>query len=254
MKRSTATMNYIPTHLIDPNPHRDFTINPIRVDNIETLVGSFQRNTQMDALVVRKHPTEPGRYQLSAGHHRLFAMGGLKGTPTAGPAPEVLDLPEVRVLIKDMTDDQMLTWMADENANQSGATPSNDMDSVKGVVTRIAYLMISGADEPEWVSSGIPEKTSDTGGAPPWSRACAEFNSGKGIGSPLILRFPGMQSLKRTRIESALASLKAMQEHGYADAISTAQALYQADLDAEYEAEQIRIRDAEEAKKRAQEA
>jgi hypothetical protein len=65
------------------------------------------------------------------------------------------------------------------------------MDSVKGVVTRIAYLMISGAECPEWMLAG--DTSPNRGGV-------KEFNSGKGIGAPEGMRRSGWHRVSQAGI------------------------------------------------------
>jgi hypothetical protein len=176
--KTTVKMQYINPELICANRHRNFELNPLRPEQITTLVESYQRNGQKEALSVR--PLSDGTYELAAGHHRLAAMGGLTDIlPAEFTGPSFQPPQGVRCLVEQMDEDQMLRWMIDENSTQPGALPGVDVDSIAGIVHRIAYLLISGADCPEWMGNPAPERGGVTGPTP-WDAARKHLANGTG--------------------------------------------------------------------------
>lgn len=116
---------------IDPNPERDFGINPIDKDQVRKLRASIRELGFWNNIVVRKHPEERGRYQLAYGHNRLEAAKK-EGETTA-------DLP-----VLELDDDAMKHIMDAENATQRTLTSGAAADSVASAVRRLALAIAEG--------------------------------------------------------------------------------------------------------------
>ena len=111
-------MTIINLDLIDPNPHRDLIRNPPLPAQIKTLIASIKRNEWGENVIVREHPTEPGRYQQAYGHTRLAALRELK-------------LVKAEFIVKPLTEWGMLCWMIDENESQRTLTPELILENVE---------------------------------------------------------------------------------------------------------------------------
>ena len=91
---------------IEPNPYRHIDKYPIDRAKVEALKTSIREKTFWDNILVRKHPTIKGKFQLAYGHHRHIALKELK-------------IKEINIPCKDIEDAQMLQIMAEENLNWS---------------------------------------------------------------------------------------------------------------------------------------
>jgi hypothetical protein len=208
-------MKYIPADQICANTRRNFELNPLRAEQVHTLIESYHRNGQKEALSVRL--LADGTYELAAGHHRLAALGGLtEYLPTDFDGACFTPEKGVRVLVEAMDEDQMTRWMIDENSTQPGQFPGVDVDSIAAVVHRVAYLLISGADCPEWFLNS-PERGIQGINATPegWEESRSRLFSGEGrggLGVPIIRAY-GVGGMSKHRVEQAIANLKAL-EHG----------------------------------------
>ena len=112
-----------------PNPYRDFDIHPIHKHRIAELAHSYDVGLGKDfgtIIPVRPHPTRPGFYQQACGHHRLAALkhlGRLK----------------ILCQIAPRDDEEMLSIMIRENANNYGNNTESLSDSICGLACVIAY-------------------------------------------------------------------------------------------------------------------
>ena len=102
---------------IDKNPHRNFSHNPIDAAKVAELVESIGRTGFWDNVVVRPHPTKPGRYELAYGHNRLAAI------KKAG-------IEEVMLPVRDLSDWDMYCAMVDENETQGVLTTTVAYENV----------------------------------------------------------------------------------------------------------------------------
>jgi hypothetical protein len=93
--------------VIDQNPYRDLIHNPLREEQVERLAASVRATGYWPNTMVRKHPTRRGRYQLGYGHARLEAAR--KAGITAAT-----------FLVSDLSDEEMIHVMVDENVTQFG--------------------------------------------------------------------------------------------------------------------------------------
>ena len=102
---------------IRPNPHRNFDHNPVRAEQVNKLVESIGRTGFWDNIVVRKSPTESGAYELAYGHNRLAAI-------------QQLNITEVDIPIRALTDWDMFLCMVDENNTQQNVTTEIVMENI----------------------------------------------------------------------------------------------------------------------------
>lgn len=91
---------------LEPNPFRNMEKYPIDRNRIESLKNSIKEKTFWDNILVRKHPTKPGKFQLSYGHHRWIAL-------------KEIGITEIDVPVKELSDSIMLKIMAEENLDWS---------------------------------------------------------------------------------------------------------------------------------------
>lgn len=252
--RTTAIMKYIPAEQIGANTRRNFALNPLRSEQIITLVDSYHRNGQKEALSVRQNGD--GTYELAAGHHRLAAMGGLtEHLPEDFSGVCFAPAQGVRCLVEKMDEDQMVHWMIDENSTQPGHFAGVDVDSIAAVVHRVAYLLISGAACPEWYQNSAPRSGERSSGndKDPWEQARIQLANGTGLGVPIIRAY-GVGGMSKHRVEQAIANLKALEHGGMADVIASARADYESEVQIaqakeERRLEEIKRQQAEEIRK-----
>lgn len=116
----------IDIRLIDPNPFRDFGLNPLKPDNVRALEESYRKNGDFGVLNIRK---VGNRYQQAFGHHRLEAM-----------RRNGYDLIDCKV--SEMTDLAMVRQMIDENNDQYGNNPQVQLDSVSSLAKLYVNWML----------------------------------------------------------------------------------------------------------------
>lgn len=158
---------------LQPNPHRDFTVDPISDAAVEALKQSIKQDGFWGGAVVAKIG---GEYFIACGHTRTRAAieSGIKEA----------DL----YVVPDMSDEQLIRIYARENSTQRG----NNSSAIAGTVASALKFLAKAAygSDPENSGSTNPER---------WSR---------GIGTSQILDFLGENVLKRSDIEQQLANLK----------------------------------------------
>jgi hypothetical protein len=104
-----------------PNPYRDFELYPYDQKKIWRLYKSFRKFGWWGNVVGRMR--KDGKVELAYGHHRVEAMQRWKGPDW-----------EIEVIVKDLTNKQMLQMMAGENDeayNCSAAAIDNAVKSAK---------------------------------------------------------------------------------------------------------------------------
>ncbi|KKL69852.1 hypothetical protein LCGC14_2110780 [marine sediment metagenome] len=186
---------------IKPNPFRDMDNYPINEQKVQALAESFAKTGYWGNLVAR----ENGKgVELAYGHHRWITM-----------QREMKKTAKVPLIIKDISDEDMLRIMADENIQEWATSSSIEQETVKAVVN--AY-----ADG--WIE--LPEvKNPECGGglrnAPGFQQAT--FKEIKSWDQPLkpynaesIARFLGWMSGDQVspRVRNALGILEAAEEMG----------------------------------------
>lgn len=91
---------------LEPNPFRYIHKYPIDRKKVESLKASIKEKTFWDNILVRPHPTVKGRYQLAYGHHRHICL-------------KELDIKEIDVPVRELSEALMLQIMAEENLDWS---------------------------------------------------------------------------------------------------------------------------------------
>src|SRR6516165_542245 len=95
--------------LAEPNPFRDFKVDPIDPENVDALVKSMQEDDFWGGIVGRRKPGQRSVIQIIAGWHRL------KAALKAGH--EVAD-----IFLGEFDDAAVVRVYARENATQRGNT------------------------------------------------------------------------------------------------------------------------------------
>jgi hypothetical protein len=100
---SKPELKSAPIELIDANPFRRLDVYPYIPEKIEALRRSLQDVGFWEGVLARQ--TANGRYQIAFGHHRIEAARreGLK---------------EVPLIVRDLTDKEMLQFMGRENQEE----------------------------------------------------------------------------------------------------------------------------------------
>jgi hypothetical protein len=94
-----ATLSYVSLSSIEPNPFRDLKTYPYDKRRLEALERSIEHVGLWEGLIGR--PAGHG-YQLAFGHHRLEAARSR-------------NLTKVPLIIRDLTDEEMVGFMSREN-------------------------------------------------------------------------------------------------------------------------------------------
>jgi hypothetical protein len=114
-------LHHIPIDDIVKNPWRDESLFPIDDEHINDLVLSIGAHDFYSSLKGRRRN---GKVEIACGHARVKAARKAK-------------VDTIPVFIADMTDDDMLRLMADENATQYGSNPGAVMNEVAAVTRRL---------------------------------------------------------------------------------------------------------------------
>jgi len=88
------------------NPYRNIEAYPIDRAKVEQLRNSIRETTFWDNILARPAPGN-GQYQIAYGHHRLIAIKEELGKDT------IVDIP-----VRDLSDEDMLRIMANENMDE----------------------------------------------------------------------------------------------------------------------------------------
>ena len=94
-----ATLSYVSLSSIEPNPFRDLNTYPYDKRKLEALERSIEHVGLWEGLIGRR---AGHGYQLAFGHHRLEAARSRK-------------LTTVPLIIRDLTDEEMVGFMGREN-------------------------------------------------------------------------------------------------------------------------------------------
>ena len=198
-----------------PNPHRDLKLNPLREDQVAKLVESIQRTGFWDNLVVRKHPTKTGYYELAYGHNRMAAV-------TKAGIKEV-DLP-----VRELSDWDMYVCMVDENNTQATVTPQIVFENI-GVGAKLLEQYIAESETCEEFQAKVSSRLKNSARAAThaqtkpqdYARVRNAVLAGEGVGRELVQRYIP-DAAKDTHVVSTVlasiygerraASLKAKQE------------------------------------------
>jgi hypothetical protein len=99
-ERAMATLEIVPIDRIDPNPHRDLKTYPWIERKLEHLKHSIKDVGMWEGIIAR--PGKRGRFEIAFGHHRLEAA-------------KSLGMKEVPLIVRDLSDADMLRFMGREN-------------------------------------------------------------------------------------------------------------------------------------------
>jgi hypothetical protein len=94
----------VPISSLDENPHRNLGTYPTIPEKVAALARSIKDVGLWEGIIARP---AADRFQLAFGHHRLEAA-------------RVAGLSEVPVIVRDLTDEQMLQFMGRENGEDYG--------------------------------------------------------------------------------------------------------------------------------------
>ena len=251
----------IPLNQIDPNPFRDFGIDPVETDteafaNMKKSIDSLEF---WGGIAVRRHGS---RFQAAFGHHRLEALRSLiEGDPKVnGPRFEEID-----IVVVNFDDAQMARALATENATQRGNEGAAANDAVQAAIRVIGkQLLTLSYDEYAETIGGVVENFPQ----PPvfkdlisFNRAKTEFLKGQGVGLRVLLKhFTTIDAegrevhlLTEAPIKAALSTLK--QSGWYAKILrKVEEEIDQEILEAELMAEPIKVAKLEETKDALEEA
>jgi hypothetical protein len=111
-----------------PNPDRDFSLNPLRESRIEALVLSIKETDFWDNIVIRINAK--GNPEAAHGHHRIEAA------KRAG-------ITEANFIVRKWDDDEMFKAMVRENSKEYDYNIHALLESVKGVVQKVANGKLS---------------------------------------------------------------------------------------------------------------
>lgn len=114
----------VPLSKIDPNPFRKMERYPIKEEKIEMLIGSMDRTGFWDNLVGREKNV---RVEIAYGHHRWIAFKRKFGKKAS-----------MNVIIRKLSDEDMLRVMADENADEYGTSAEVEQETIRAVVQAYA--------------------------------------------------------------------------------------------------------------------
>jgi hypothetical protein len=199
--------------LAEPNPFRDFKVDPVDPENVDALVKSIQEDDFWGGLVGRRKPGQRSVIQIIAGWHRL------KAALKAGH--EVED-----IFVGEFDDAAVVRVYARENATQRGNTATALAGSVAAAVREIMLRQLSAV--------GFNSRRSHE-------------RKDQGIGRDAILaELRGIPGINDNVIRQQLANLKA--SGSYDRIINEVTTLVEAQREAELQA----LREAEEARELAE--
>ena len=178
---------------IVPNPFRNMERYPIDEAKVKSLVESFDRTGYWGNIVGRR---ANGKVEFAYGHHRRIAMQRKK-------------MKEVEVIIREVSDADMLRMMADENMTEWATNSAVEQETIRSVV--LAYS--DGKIELERPADKVP--LSSIRNAPEFSTVKKDvFKNLKDIPKPYnaesIARFLGWMSGEQVspRVRNALTVLE----------------------------------------------
>lgn len=188
---------------IQPNPFRKIDSYPFHPEKIETLRESIRNTGFWDNVVARIN--EDGEPEIAYGHHRMEAVKKELG-PDA----------EVELILRDLSDDDMLRIMARENMEEWGTSVWVEMETVKSAVEAYAEGRIHLPQVPE----NVPDAQRRY--APGFAKGSADGDDDRAYTATSLAKFLGWTQRDRGRVresgavEIALAALE-MVEAGVLD-------------------------------------
>jgi len=113
---------------LEANPFKNYTKYPLDRTKIRDLKISIKENGFWGGLLVRKHPTKKGKYQMAFGHHRHQTA-------------KELGIKEIDCMVHDLSDDDMLHRMFAENHETWGMLPVGIIQNVESARDRLADIL-----------------------------------------------------------------------------------------------------------------
>jgi ParB-like nuclease family protein len=169
---------------LQPNPMRDFTVDPLDEDRVKVLTGSIKEDGFWGGVVCRK--TKNGIIEIAAGHHRVNAAikAGIK---------------EAEIYIGNIDDASMIRIYARENATQRGNTGTAVAGSVASAIRFLAKAIMTEAEVSK-IFDTLQERT----------QASTSLTSTQGIGQRVVVKFlDGVPGINDGTVQQQLANLKA---------------------------------------------
>lgn len=174
---------HVDLETLQPNPYRNFTVDPIDEDNVDALVESIKQDGFWGGIVCRRHGEH---IEIGAGHHRVQAA--LKAGITSAD-----------LFVGDFSDEAMIRVYARENATQRGNSGTALAGSIASAIKFLAKALLTGRDI-SLISDMSPRAIESAQG---------NLASDKGLGEPLITEFlTGVPGLNRRIVTQQLANLK----------------------------------------------
>jgi ParB-like nuclease domain len=122
MRVQGADRIYVKLKDLRPNPYRRIKTYPIRAEKVTALAASITANDWWENVEVRRAPDGHG-YELAYGHHRLAALRKLYKPDD-----------QVGVMLRELSAEQMLRRMADENLDYAGNDALIDIETMGAVI------------------------------------------------------------------------------------------------------------------------
>jgi hypothetical protein len=192
----------VPLDRVRPNPWRDMGRYPPDEARVEQIKASIKDSGFWDNVVVRESPTEPGMYQLAYGHTRIEAARRAGVT-------------EIDVPVRELSDEQMLAMMVNENATIYGHGTQTNNHAVAQAAKFIAreLLKAEALGGWEWLTSGHLSRGSIfsfVDSEKSYRAAIAGLEKGELPGHSVIGRFMEAhgQPLSEREVRAALAAHK----------------------------------------------
>jgi len=141
MAKGVARIVKVKIKDIKPNPYREFNIYPYRQEKIYQLFKSFRKTGSLWPNIVGRL-RKGGKVEIAYGHHRIEMLRRWRGEET-----------EVEVIVKDLSNKQMLDMMSNENAEAYNC-PIEAIDN--SVMSAKKYLESHKGEAKEILTSGGP--------------------------------------------------------------------------------------------------
>jgi len=184
---------------IMPNPFRDLVNYPVMQSEIEKKKASINKTGFWDNVMAREHPERKGYFQLAYGHTRIEAV-------------KALEIKEINLIVKEISDADMIHILADEN-KEDDDDPSRVNETVS-VVRKYLNEEFAKYDNYEELPENLLALLEKKAVKDEHARK-QQFKSIKnqGIGAPAIRAFLG-NDWSQSMISEALATLRDAEPDG----------------------------------------
>jgi len=118
-KSQNVALKEVPVNAIKPNPYRNIDEYPLRPEKLDALEASINETGFWDNIVCR--PKGKG-YEIAYGHHRLEVLS------------TILKQKKAQVLIKELSNEQMLKMMSYENHEAFGSDAWVEMEDIRQTI------------------------------------------------------------------------------------------------------------------------